>query len=721
MPDFKNHADVLILLSKAQDADEDNRDRAREAHLFVSKKDGQWEPYWWDQNVDHPRYTFDMTSPIVDSISGEMMQADFDININPGGGDTTKEDAQLIDGMIRSIENISRAEDIYNQAGRNMVIAGLDGWMIKQEYVDDDSFDQDLVIKRIANFIDSVWFGPHSEPDASDARYGFVLEGIDIDIYNERYPEGSGQSVGEGRSAQAYHDKREQVVIGNIYYIKTVNRELLLTSSGRVLEASEAEPILDELAEAGETIVDRRTRPKNIVKSRLFDGSGWLGDEQETVFGHVPIIPCIGNFNVFENKILYHGAVEKQMDPQRVFNYVKCREVEEGALSPRPKYWMTKKQAAGHEDTLETLNTNADPVQFYNVDSQAPGAPQQSGGVAVNAGLSTLGNDMMGLINQTSGLFDANRGRGLEGQSGVAIEKLQNKGDTGTIKWFKAIERAKCQTAKILIDAIPAVYSSERQVRVLKQDNTSDIVTVNQPIMDRQTGRMITANDLSIGKYDVTCSAGPSFQNKQQETVSAFMEIAAIDPSSIQLGGDILFKNITSPGMDLIAERLRQRLFNAGEIPESQMTDEEKQEMLIRQQQPPPPPDPVQLLAEAEINKAEAQAEKVRVDAFAAQSRETRENEKFNVDIQKTQVEIEQKEQKIAQDQQMIDIAEFKAMQETQIAQNQMIVGLQKTLAETAKLIRESAGAGMIVGPGVVETFKQSFDQIDQVQKTQDL
>ena len=83
---YDSHQDVLDLLSAAQMADHDNREAAREAHLFISKRDGQWEPYWWNNNINKPRYTFDMTTPIVDQIAGEIEQADFDVSVSPAGG-----------------------------------------------------------------------------------------------------------------------------------------------------------------------------------------------------------------------------------------------------------------------------------------------------------------------------------------------------------------------------------------------------------------------------------------------------------------------------------------------------------------------------------------------------------------------------------------------------------------------------------------------------------
>ena len=67
--DYDSHQTVINLMSAAQQADHDNREKAREAHLFVDKRDGQWEPYWWNNNAGKPRYTFDMVNPIVDQVT----------------------------------------------------------------------------------------------------------------------------------------------------------------------------------------------------------------------------------------------------------------------------------------------------------------------------------------------------------------------------------------------------------------------------------------------------------------------------------------------------------------------------------------------------------------------------------------------------------------------------------------------------------------------------
>ena len=704
MAEYTKHDEILKLLAEAQEADQDNREAVLEAQWFIEKADGQWEPEWWERNAGKPRYTFDMTSPIVDQIAAEIEQADFDIKVSPAGGDSSKKTANVFDGMIRNIENISSASDIYAHAGRNMVATGIDGWRVVQEYVDSDSFDQDLVIKPIYNFSERVWFFTGSQTrDNSDAKGAFVLQAIPTDEYTERFPKGSKSSVSSGRTKTGYYQKAESIVIGQVYYAKYEDRELALLSNGQVIELTdETKSVMDELALAGVTVSETRKRKRRVIFSRLFDGTDWLTDEQRTVFSYVPVIPTYGNFKVIEDKTVYRGVVQKLMDPQRVMNYSLSREIEEGALAPRAKYWMTPKQAAGHESKLKTLNTNSDPMQFYNPDPASPGPPQQNGGAQVNPGLRTISEGMRQIMGQTAGMFAANMGDNPGLQSGVAIKSLQSKGDNGTIKYFRALEISIAHTARILVDAIPRVYDTARQVRILNNDGSSEMQTINQTVIDMQTGKPVVVNDLSKGKYDVTCSAGPSFQSRMQETVKAITEMAAYDPSVIQTGSDILFHNIDSPGMDMIAERKRQQLLAAGAIPPSQQTEEEKA-LIAQAQQQPKPKDPATQIAEAEALKAQAEAQMAQTRARIAQT----EAEVAAVELNQAQQKLDQSNDKQDDEnaQKMLD-----RRHETELTQIKAIADFRK--AVTVEAMKGQQNVPMVPTPEVdVEALVYSLAQ----------
>jgi|TARA_R110000765_G_scaffold11593_3_gene36615 hypothetical protein len=631
--DYSDHAEMLTALTECQTADHDMRAQVREAHDFVDKRDGQWEPMWAEARKGKPQYTFDLCNSFIDQVSGQMQSMDFDIKVRPQSGDASKDVAKTLDGLVRNIEVVSNAKMTYDSAGRNMITAGLDGWEVQNDYVDGDSFDQDLKIVRLPNFVDRVWFGPHFEPDASDARYGWVLTGMEPDVFKAKYPERSeSASLNSDREGISYYYRTDLIMVGDFRYMEEIEVELVRMSTGNVYEVDEEfKTVVDELAALGVTEVERRSRTKLCMYSHLFDNDGWIGEPRKTVFeNYLNIIPCYANFKVVEDKITYWGLVEKIMDPQRVMNYSMSREIEEGALAPRAKIFATEAQVEGHEAEFQTLNTNADPVQLYNVDPEGAPMPQQGQAPGINPGLANITQSMQGFLHSTTGMHTTQMGDNPAMQSGVAIAKLMDTGDRGNNKYMTAREVAQNHTGRILVNTIPRVYSPGRQIRILDADGSYEIATIGQAIIDQQTGFPVVLNDLAAGIYDVYTSVGPSYRSRQSETVTALTEIGAVDPSVIELGGDILLRNITSPGMDQLAERKRRQLFMAGVIPPDQLTDEEMAEQQQAQQQEQPE-DPMTIAARAEETKAQA-------DLLDAQTKQAQVQADIQLNAQSNQI-----------------------------------------------------------------------------------
>ena len=728
--DYEDHTVVAKLLQRTQDAEQDMRQAAREARLFLHKRDGQWDPYWIESRQRHRRQrgTYDMVTPIVNQIAGTLDKADFNLQVRPSGGSATKKVAETYDGLIRNIENISNADRIFSAAGRNMITSGLDGWNVRTKFVEEDSFDQDLVIERITNFLDRVWFDDNSlSQDHSDSEWCFLLHVFTLDEYIKQFGKErdgvvpTASSVPEGKQGFAFwRVPDDQVITAEFYYAVYENKEIVLMSNGKVYEVNDDfEKVQDELLQFGVEEKRRRTVKTRRFYVRKMDGSGWLGEPQRTVFKQIPIVPTYGNFNVFDNKIIYHGVVEKLLDPQRAYNFAKSKELEEVALGPLPKLLMTPEQAKGFTKELQDMNVNKAPILRYNPDPEAGGLPQYMQPPPINAGLINLSDSMAGIIQQQAGLFDANMGNNPGLQSGKAIEKLQDKGEVGTVHYFSAQEVAITQTAKLLIEAIPEVYDTERQVRILKEDSSFEMATLNQPIKDEQTGEMITLNDLSQGTYDVTCSAGPAFKNSQDQVLASMLEIAQYLPETLTAGADLLFASMTGPGSDLMAERMRLKLLEEGVIPEEQMSDEElqKAEEAAQQEQPP---DPMMVAAEAEMKKADADMAKVELEGAKVELDREKlglEREKLSLkaegDFQKIELE-EIKLQLSAQQQAMANqIAEFKVMEESRKQDSALL----KEAAETFKILREGSGAEAVLAPEVADVIMEQAGIVSEQQE----
>jgi hypothetical protein len=214
------HSKVLQDFKAAQATQRDMRSAVKEAHDFVDKRDGQWEPSIINRMKGKPRYTDDRTNPIVNQIAGELENAEFSIKIRPAGGDATKPMAQLRDGLIRNIRNMSGADATFAQAGRKVVKGGFAAWLITHDYYDDDSFDQDLLIEPLHDAHERVWLDPNDlTNDGSDAQWGMVLHDMTRERYDELYPNGKRRSMGRGFWQVSYWYKPDFITVGHVYYL----------------------------------------------------------------------------------------------------------------------------------------------------------------------------------------------------------------------------------------------------------------------------------------------------------------------------------------------------------------------------------------------------------------------------------------------------------------------------------------------------------------------
>jgi hypothetical protein len=173
--------------------------------------------------------------------------------------------------------------------------------------------------------------------------------------------------------------------------------------------------------------------------------------------------------------------------------------------------------------------------------------------------------------------------------------------------------------------------------------------------------------------------------------VESIVKLGQVEPSFVQLGSDIIAQNMAGPEMGVMAERLREQLLLNGSIPRSQMTEAEAAAADQRAQAAAQQPDPLMIAAQAEQGKAEAQTNKVNVDAQVASANLT----------------LKQQNQ---QHKQMMDA--FKAQQDRADSDAKRI----GELADAVKTLREGFGVDTIFGPEAVAAFAR---QVQLVMKEQ--
>jgi hypothetical protein len=172
-------------------------------------------------------------------------------------------------------------------------------------------------------------------------------------------------------------------------------------------------------------------------------------------------------------------------------------------------------------------------------------------------------------IKSTTGIYDASMGAQSNETSGRAILARQAQGDGATFNYHDNLARAIKQVGRIVVDLIPYVYDTERQVRILGQDQKEKIITVNQAMPDGTTN-----NDILTGKYDVQIDVGPgNLATTRMETADALTNILQSAPQLSQVLLPRLVKILDMPDSDEIAEEINGVMNpqQQGPSPEQQM------------------------------------------------------------------------------------------------------------------------------------------------------
>ena len=173
-------------------------------------------------------------------------------------------------------------------------------------------------------------------------------------------------------------------------------------------------------------------------------------------------------------------------------------------------------------------------------------------------------------IKATTGIFDANIGQQGQETSGIAIGRRQFQGEMSNFEYQDQLIDSMELAGRIMIDMIPAVYDTERTIRIIGEDEREETVQVNKTLMDAQTGTFVKTMDLNVGNYDIKIASGPSFTTRKQETAEQLSSMIAQNPAMSQLVGDILFQNLDLVGGDEAIKRLRSAGVKAGIIEPNQ-------------------------------------------------------------------------------------------------------------------------------------------------------
>lgn len=546
----------------------------------------------WPDDVQRARSTPGQQKPMLTvnktqqhclQIINDARQNKVGIEIRPVGGDATQKAAELYEALIRGIEYRSNATLAYEAAMYSAVFGGIGYVRVAVDYCDEDSFDQDVFIRRVADPL-TIYLDPDiQEYDGSDAKFGFVFSDMTHEEAEAKYPEHKESFTTGGAGGDTPWLGKDKVRVCE-YFWRSERPDTLVAVAPEFLaqfglgeqsfrKSKMPEGLYGALKEAGAIINERRVLDQAVewckrIGETIVERKPWMGS-------YVPIARVVGQETVIEGQLDRKGHVRALLDPQKMYNYHSAGSVEFVALQTKTPWLASARAVEGYVQQWTDSNVkNASVLIFNDIDENGNPIPQPQridpppAAAGHIEGMQVAQQEMM----LVSGQYQAIMGAPSNETSGKAINARQRQGDNATYHFIDHQALMIRYLGRIILDLIPKVYDTTRVVQVLGRDDKRFKIQVDpeaseaaqqkqdpeQADFDAETVAAVL--NPNVGKYDVISDVGPSYATQRQEAFNAFSQIMAQHKEAWATVGDLWAESADFPGSEQLADRLRKLL-----------------------------------------------------------------------------------------------------------------------------------------------------------------
>jgi hypothetical protein len=646
----KKHERIMLRFDRAYTPQQDVREKCIEATRFARVPGGQWEGATAagtkldDQFEKYPKFEINKVATELNRIIAEYRNNRITVKFRPGDKEASEELANKLNGLFRADYEETDGGEACDNAFDDAATGGFGCFRLTSMLVNEyDPMDdrQRIAIEPIYDPSRSVWFDPDAKKyDKSDAMWAFCMYSLSPEKYEAEYGKTPPSSLDVTTITSWEYDwfEPDVIYIAKYYEVRKESVDVIsyrqpITGEIATYDSDQIEDIQDELAIAGFEEVARRSVKRRRVYVSVVDGQNFLEKPRRIPGEHIPLIPVYGKRWFIDDIERVEGHIAKAMDPQRLYNLQVSMLADTAAQDPGQIPIVGMEQIRGLEKHWEARNKKRPaflPLREVKDKSGNIIAGATPAGYTQPA---VMNQALAALLQQTSSDIQEVTGGSQAMQqmpsnvSQDTVNNLMNRSDMASFIYLDNMAKSLKRAGEIWLSMAREVYGSDREVRVVGEDGTDDIVLMNAAVTDRQTGQVVALNDLSTGRYDVTVDVGPSYTARRDATVTALTAVLSTmlpqDPDTAIVRG-IILDNMDGEGLDDFKEYNRKKLLASGAVkPRNQ-----KEQLIVQQAQQAAQgqQDPNMVLAQAQMVAAQAEAQKaqnetaqVQIKAFSAQ------------------------------------------------------------------------------------------------------
>ena len=631
------------LFNEVQSAMRDERLQCLQDRRFYAVAGAQWEGNIGLQFENKPKMEVNKISTAIARAKSEYRNNRISPNFVPNDGTEDAGLADVLNGLLRSDEQLSTAQEAYDSAFEDAVAGGFGAFRLRAVYEDELNPKEDrqrISIEPVFDADSCVFFDLDAKRmDKADAKHCWVLYSLSYTAFRERF--GKDYDAKRPKVKDAAGTERFPVTMDRMvhqhefdwltphvvyiaeYYHVEVNKTTTITFTG--LAGNEEDHDQDDLDDdptieqrllsRGYKRTGEEKKKEKRVHKYIMDGEGFLDDEGFIAGQCIPIIPVYGQRTFIENVERCYGFVRTTKDLQRILNMQYSRLVEIASISTIEKPIFTAEQIVGHEERWEEDNIVNRPFLTINSLRNAQGDPVMTGPQAytkapmippaLNEILQLAGSDIQDLLGRPFAAEEL-----VSNVSGKAVEAVHNKKTMDIYIYLSNMAKALRRGGEVYLSMAKDLYTQpERKMRTVNQQGQSDIVKLNtNGVVD---GRVTLLNNIEKASFDVTVDVGPTSTTQKQAIVREMTGLLQYvqDPETAKIITMFTFMNMDGEGIDDLRAWARSGLVQAGA---AKPTPEEEKNLSLKQQQP----DPNDMILQATVQVEQAKAKLIQAQTL---------------------------------------------------------------------------------------------------------
>lgn len=539
------------------------------------------------KETERPMLVLDEISQFLNGLINSQRQTKTAIKVDPRGNGATDKSAAYRADQIRQIEYKSKAQLAYLQAFTGAVERSYGFTRIIKKHVE-GSFDQELYIEAIPN-PDSVFIDPDFiQPDASDIKYGFIIDKMQKAEFINKYPQAKITSFSPALMETAPKWLGDDSVqVAEYAKIETTKRTLIELDMGQgpitiyldeipgaKLDGNELVgkdgstlPITNQRVEECHKVVKYITNGIEILEPIPWDGK------------YIPIGCCFGP-EVWVptpggSERIFESLIRHCRDAVMGMNFTATSQLELAGQVPKSPWVGYTGQFEGQEEKwskaskvpVAYLQAHAFTDEYPMATGSPLPLPERNMFEPALQQLEMLKESFRRSIQAAMGLTSLPTAAQRQNQkSGVALEKIEAQQANGSYHFVDKFNAYKMHMGRMLDDLLGPTYDTERDLGMRGEDGRHYQVRANtqEPYQDPQSGENHHYRPGS-GDHDVSISVGATYDSERDKAEKVAEQIASPDMMAAAVSGNQKAAKIVAlairlqnggPLMDSIAEVL---------------------------------------------------------------------------------------------------------------------------------------------------------------------